>query len=145
MAAEFSFDAKSNCVLIRFFDELTTRQFSELADRLKRLPEFAPGHLRLSDIRQLRHVPSANDVRKFAHIAKDLDHAHWPARTAILAGTDAAFGISRMFAMIRDPEGVIVRVCRNVPDAKEWLGLPSSPDDPFSPDNWGQRPISRVV
>jgi hypothetical protein len=58
--------------------------------------------------------------------------ASWPVfdagtRRAIVAETDVAFGLSRMFSLMAERVGQLVRVFRGLEDAEEWLDSPMEP------------------
>lgn len=48
-------------------------------------------------------------------------------RVAIVAGTDAVYGVARMFQILAEGKGGEIGVFRSLGDAETWLGIPSSP------------------
>ena len=52
------------------------------------------------------------------------------SKTALVASQNAEYGLSRMYQLLGEFEGVSwdVEVCRSVDDAYAWLGLPKDND-----------------
>ncbi|HWE43845.1 MAG TPA: STAS/SEC14 domain-containing protein [Gemmatimonadaceae bacterium] len=77
----------------------------------------------LLDIRGSQSISrrTANEVRAMAQfIASHADR--FGRRLALLADTDAAFGLMRLGAVIIEQQGVETSVFRHPADAEEWLG-----------------------
>ena len=52
-------------------------------------------------------------------------------RLAYLVSSDLNHGMVRMFDALGEQPGVKIYVTKELGQAKEWLGLPATPDDPF--------------
>lgn len=135
MAVEFKFDEGLNCLLIRTFGELALSQFDSFLGVAKDLPALAPGHLRLTDLREVTKMPPAKDMYTVAHLMDALDQAIPPKRSALVARSDVTHSMARIFMALREPEEGIIGVHSNIFDALEWLELPLS-EDPFAKGAW---------
>lgn len=82
-------------------------------------PDFDPAMHRLMDLREVTQLPSSEDIRSLAALAR----AKAPvdaARMAILASSDLAFGVGMMFkAFVGFGERLIV--VRDEAEAMAWL------------------------
>lgn len=70
--------------------------------------------------------PSAEGVRSLASLAAQMDNPESPAKFAIVAPQDVAFGMGRMFGAYRDsnPQSKKeVAVFRSMAPALKWLGM----------------------
>ena len=83
-------------------------------------PEFRPGFKQLVDLTRMTEILyDLAAVRKSAE-----DHVFSPgARRALVAPTDATFGMSRMFAIQSEKAGQRIEVFRDMASAEAWLGL----------------------
>ena len=62
----------------------------------------------------------------------DDDGANEGARIAIVAASDEVFGLSRMSQALREGSPPEFHVFRDMPPAREWLGLPAEEEDSAS-------------
>jgi hypothetical protein len=80
-----------------------------------------------------RHLGDLRDVTDFSLESWMIaEVASWPifdagTRRAIVATTDVAFGLSRMFSLNAERVGQDVRVFRGLVDAQDWLDSPIEP------------------
>jgi hypothetical protein len=83
-------------------------------------PRFDQSFQQLIDLREVTDLdfPSST-IRSLAQMSP------WGfgARRAVVVGTDVAFGMARMYQILREPDGEDVRIFRGVEPALEWLGL----------------------
>ena len=86
-----------------------------------------PTHYELYDFRAITGSEvDAAQVRQLVAIGKGRAHERRPgSKTAALAPDDNEYGLSRMYAMLGELEGLPweVRVFRRVEEAYEWLGV----------------------
>jgi len=62
-------------------------------------------------------------VARAAHIARAAPRGAGPARLAIVAPTDASYGLARMYELLNDAAVLQVRVFRSLAEARGWLGI----------------------
>ena len=65
----------------------------------------------------------ANTVRRAAEVTRGFDRGQEPVRVAVLAPTDVAFGLARMYAALVESLQREVRVFREADAARAWLGI----------------------
>lgn len=97
--------------------------------RLVANPDFSPDHDQLVEC--LSRAQPTLSRSAITEAALDPIYSS-KSRRAIVAASDAAYGLARMFAALQ-PEGSHVQVYRNLPEALAWLGLASdliAPTDP---------------
>jgi hypothetical protein len=100
-----------------------------------------PGVAGYNELIDMTHVaevslPSAQRIQELASVAARMDVANVPSRLAIVAPTDLAFGLGRMFKVYReaDERGTKeVGVFRTLDEALLFLGLKQPPDFPPLP------------
>lgn len=99
--------------------------YADLAEAQRVLghdPQFDPAFPLLLDLRGVDDVPvSAAEMRSLAK-ASPVGIA---TRRAILADSAAIFGVARMYEVVRESRMAtdVVRACRTIADAAEWLGV----------------------
>jgi hypothetical protein len=94
----------------------------EVADHNRRLgedPRFKPHYRQLVDLTGLTEI--AFDTGAVKRAAEKHVFAAG-TRRAIVAPSDAAFGMSRMWATQSEPAGQRIEVFRDIEAAKAWLG-----------------------
>ena len=88
-------------------------------------PDFEPGCGGLIDARGLERIEVTGDgVRSAAHLTARLAEVFRGAKVAIVAVTDAAFGVARMYQGVRGEVPYEIRIFRDLAEARRWLGLP---------------------
>lgn len=93
-------------------------------------PEYEPGMNELVDVRgitELKVTPTG--IERLIATVENMEVA-LPSRyrTAVVADQDAAFGMSRMYELLRRDGRENVRVFRRFEEAARWLGIPA--DEP---------------
>ena len=81
------------------------------------------------DFRSARFEMTGDGVRELARFVTD--HQPWsrPPRVAIVAGTDADFGMARMFEAFREDFSTQVRVFRDYEEAVGWASERAKADE----------------
>jgi hypothetical protein len=101
-------------------EELLACWQEEYADA--RIPWEAPGFLDLRAVERFE-VTSAGLRKLVALDAKYTEQHGLLMRSAIVAPSDLAFGMSRMYQILSDGDLHSVGVFRSLSDAEEWLGV----------------------
>ena len=88
-------------------------------DRLLKDPAFDPSYSQIADFTQVTKIDlSAEDLHELAQ--RSIFSAH--SRRAFIAPNDVAYGLGRMFGMLRENRGEMgIRVFRNLEDALDWV------------------------
>ena len=125
MPVTFEYDTSNRLVSTRFFGVLSDDDLRHA--KAKEYELFEPG----SDQLQIIDARDVTDVQVTGQGVRELaaDTPYGPgSRRALVATSDAMFGMSRMFEMLRDRDGDVFRVFRSMKEATDWLGLDSGPD-----------------
>ena len=113
-------DTEREIVLTRLDGVVPEDEVEDHNRRLGEDPRFRPHYRQLVDVSGLTEI--AYDTGAVKRAAEK--HVFAPgARRAIVAPSDAAFGMSRMWAIQSEPAGQRIEVFRDIEAAKAWLGL----------------------
>ena len=120
MAMSYTIDRVRRVVLTRAWDVLTFKELRDVMTRIAADPAFDADFASLADLSGITSIDI--DPSGVASIA--LAPVFAPAtRRAIVAPTDLAFGMARMFATYAGQASQDVRVFRDMALAEAWLGL----------------------
>jgi hypothetical protein len=75
----------------------------------------------LLDLSEVTSLPDTQDLRMVRHQLRNLLHSLQFGACAIVAATDALFGMMRMFEVFAREYFVVTRVFRVVTEAEAWL------------------------
>jgi hypothetical protein len=119
MAAYFKIDKEHRLVMSTLSGVLTMADALAHQENLRKHPDFDPSFSQLMDGTQLTGVElKREDVQRLARDAVFSPHS----RRALVAGSDVAFGLARMFEMFRQSMGEEgIRVFRNLDEALDWV------------------------
>ena len=86
------------------------------------------GYNELLDMREVDHIdlPSVDNMRALAELSASMDAPATPSKFAIVATSDEAYGLSRMYETYRHLEGAgtkQVAVFRTLTEAYAYLGV----------------------
>ena len=92
------------------------------------------GYKELIDMSDVDHIalPSANRVRDLAQLSAGMDRASASSMLAIVARSDLAFGLGRMYQTYRELQVKSTKqvgVFRSLDDALAFLGVERGPPD----------------
>ena len=125
MPISYRIDPERGLVVTTASGILTDDDIIELKRQLAADPDFKAGMRELSDVRAVTDLQvSTNGVRRM--VAMDERPASTANRhkLAIVAGTDATFGMARMYQMFTESNQPHVAVFRDYDKARQWLGEP---------------------
>jgi len=120
MPASYAIDTARRLVLSRIWGAPTEEEILDHGRRLRADPCFQPDFRQLLDMSELKEILiSPRNVRQAAR-----DQFFSPgARRALVAPSDAAFGMARMYALASEVEGQTIEVFRDFSAAEAWLGV----------------------
>ena len=126
MPADFFIDTHLRMVFSKAVGLLSSIDAIDHMDRLQKHPDFRPEFNQLFDFRQARGTNLSNDeLRRLANRSIFSDNS----RRAFVVGSDADFGIGRIFSTYRDIRGEKgIRIFREMEKALAWLSLSAEPD-----------------
>ncbi len=114
----YAMDPESRMVRCRAWGTLSNEDLRDHYAKMAADPQFAPGYCQLGDLSGV--VALTADSATIAEVAsRPVFDAE--ARRAIIAPSDAAYGVSRMFAIYAERAGQDVRVFRGAPEAEQWV------------------------
>jgi len=98
---------------------LTYDGCKQLLRDVRNAPAYQNSSKSLWDLSQVVEFPSTNEIRNFALLAKDPNAL--PRVTAFVAHEGANFGLTRMFEILLEQQGVTRRVFQDYEQAWTWL------------------------
>jgi hypothetical protein len=124
MPATFLIDHDDRIVRSRAWGLLIDRDLLDTQQRLREDPRFEPTYCQIFDFTAVEQLSlTADGLRALAAnspFSRD-------ARRAIVVGTEGAYGMARMYAMLSDRNPRFFRIFRDAPSAIKWLR--DAPDD----------------
>lgn len=120
MPFSYEIDPKRQLVSTRLWDPLTEGEVRDYYRRLRADPVFDPGYRQFVDLTGLTEfLVGTNTITEVAR-----DQLFNPGtRRALVASSDATFGMARMFALHAEAQGQTIEVFRDAGRARKWLGL----------------------
>lgn len=120
MPATYEIDANRKLVTSRLWGAVSEDELHDHNTRLRTDPAFVPDYRQLVDMTGLTEILVSTKVINQTAI----DHFFNPGtRRALVASTDATFGMARMFALQSEGVGQTIEVFRDMRLAREWLEL----------------------
>lgn len=113
---------------------VTCQEVREHDRRLRTDPEFRPEFQQVIDLRAVRSYAVAHEEIREAACTRVFAPG---VRRAIVATTDAVYGVSRILATYAEGAGQLIRVVRSVTEAAAWLGIALDLDRQY--DDHGER------
>jgi len=124
MPIKYRIEVSLRTVFTTPFGAYTDQDARQHVEDLRNEPDFEADFDQLFDARGVTSVELTGAcVREIASIRMFGEGS----RRAFATGTDVAFGLTRMFEMLRDDSPDEIRIFRNIDDARRWLGLPARP------------------
>jgi len=133
MPLEYRIDPTRQVVFVKAVGTMTDDEVFGYQREVWSRPEVA-GFDELIDMSDVQRIalPSTDRVRQLAELSARMDSA-WPARLAIIAPGDHAYGLARMYAALREMSPGATRqvlVFRTRQAALAWLGIEEFPASP---------------
>jgi hypothetical protein len=119
MSAFYKIDKERRLVMTSGSGVFTLADALAHQGKLLNDPDFDPAFSQIADFTQFTHFNlSAGDVRKLAERTIFSPRS----RRAMIVPNDLAYGLGRMFEMLRENEGETgIRVFRTLEEALEWV------------------------
>jgi len=114
-------------VVVIFEGLITSGDFEQKLAPLLDSPRFTRAPLSLFDASELTGIEADSSIiRQVARraTARVDETAAADSRMAVVATNDEAFGLARMYEMLRGDTPVEINVVRSLREAEDWLGLP---------------------
>jgi hypothetical protein len=120
MAFAYVVDPGRSLVLSRGFDTLTDADLLNHVRSVRANAAFRGDMCQLADFRDVVQIAiSAAGIRELAALNP------WGpgARRAVVVGSDYAYGMARMYQIIREPSEEELEIFRDLGEALDWLGF----------------------
>jgi hypothetical protein len=120
LPASYTIDIDRKLVVTRIWGAATDDEIFDHGQRLRNDPQFRP------DFRQLVDMSELTEIRVGTGVIRDASRNQFfspGVRRAVVANSDAAFGMARMYAIASEIEGQTIEVFRNMNAAEAWLEL----------------------
>ncbi len=126
-------DRELGCIFTTAEGDLTDEELLAHARRVENDPDADPRFDEVVDLRGVRGFgPSTPTVRETANVLKTGKRHAKEGRLAIVAPSDAGFGVGRMFEALAGAEAGRVQTFRTLEEALAWLEVAPSPGGPGS-------------
>jgi hypothetical protein len=102
----------------RFWGVATDDDIFDHGQRLRNDPQFRP------DFRQLVDMSDLTEIRVDSGVVREASRIQFFApgvKRAVVANSDASFGMARMYAIASENQGQTIEVFRDINAAKAWL------------------------
>jgi hypothetical protein len=119
----YTIDTKERLIRTRCMGMLKLAEVVEHFRELERDPECTDRLDVLLDVSEVQSLPSASQIRAAALEVKKIQKKVRFDACAIVAVTDALFGMLRMFEVMTQDYFRVIRVFRVVTEAEAWLAL----------------------
>jgi hypothetical protein len=133
MPVTYEIDAARAVITMRAHGAVTSDEFQATREAIQADPGHDPGFKYLVDLRDVqRFAMSGDDVDM---LANDRTSLYFEPGTpcAVVTDSDEAFGLSRMYQMMRGGGAEDLRIFTKMAEAEQWLGLQirteTAPDD----------------
>ena len=120
MPVGYTIDLARSLVLSRGWGVVTDRELLAHARALTADPRFARSFHQLADLRDVTDLQvTASTIREMVR----LNPFGAGARRAMVVTCDVAFGMARMYQILRDGSPDKLEIFREMDDALQWLGI----------------------
>lgn len=120
MGMSYKIDQVRRLVITRGWGVLAARELFDVTSQILLDPRFDPTYRSLGDLREVTEI-AVDTMATAETAATPLFTAG--TRRAIVATSDAVYGMARMFASFAERSGQEVRIFRDLQLAEEWLEL----------------------
>ena len=119
---EFGYDESLRARVVTFSATVDDAEVLGAYEALLRSPDFDPTLNVLVDLRRVERLDVSSDaMRSLIQSFKPVEAEMSRTRRAVVAGDDVAFGLARMFELLRSAPPDVIRVFRHYTEACEWL------------------------
>jgi len=119
--ASYSIDVDRKIVMTRIWGAATEDEIRDHGQRLRNDPEFRPEFRQLVDMSDLTEIKVGSGLIMNASRNQFFSPG---VRRAVVANSDAAFGMARMYAIASENAGQTIEVFRDKKAAEAWLDRP---------------------
>jgi hypothetical protein len=126
MTADYAIDAERRLIRTRVGGVLTDAELHAFEVRLVSDPRYRHSYAHLMDFTGVTAVElSAAGVRRILDVVPP--YTATTGRRVFVAPADVAFGMARMFQLLRGDQAPVLDVVRTVAEGEALLGIPAGP------------------
>jgi hypothetical protein len=118
LPASYTIDSDRKIVLSRIWGTATEDEIRDHGQRLRNDPQFQP------DFRQLLDMSELTEILVGSEMVRDAARNQFfspGVKRALVATSDVAFGMARMYAIASEHSGQTIKVFRDMNAAEAWL------------------------
>ena len=104
----------------------TTDEVLESLQAVLSHPDYRPGMRSLTDLREMKHLADANDIKRLARFLVGQANRLKPAKVAVVVSSQASYGMMRMLQVYCSELPIAIEIFDDLDEAERWLGLPVS-------------------
>jgi hypothetical protein len=128
MPITYRYDGSHNVLLVELRGIITDEELLHYAKTATTDLEIPSSYHELIDLREVEVPEASTDaLRRVAATFRDAERSPEGVKIALVASSDAAFGMARMYQAFRTGSEASFHVFREMSEAREWLGLPPEP------------------
>lgn len=120
------------CVLLRWRGRFNLADMARHAAETGDCPMLDSGLSLFCDLRDVDMSVSPREVIAVSRLSAPAVVWSGRRKVALLAGSEFSYGMQRIVATVLEGPHLTFNVCRSVPEAASWLGLPADIGDPFT-------------
>ncbi len=124
------------CIFIRWCGTFSNVEGAAHYREIAGYESFQQGSNLFHDVRLVDVDVPVSQIQSMAKAASPKMTATLVRKVAILTSSDLGFGMMRMLVLMRERPGLVLKVFRDLEEAKAWLGLPADLGDPFEDMAW---------
>ena len=120
LPATYTIDTDQKLVVSRIWGAATEDEIFDHGQRLRNDPQFRP------DFRQIVDMSELTEILVGSEMIRDASRKQFFApgvKRALVANSDAAFGMARMYAISSEAAGQTIEVFRDMKAAETWLNV----------------------
>jgi hypothetical protein len=121
MPITYRIDRETNRICTRCSGETTLREVLAHFDELELDPDCPPGADVLLDLSEITNLPNVGQIRTAAERTGDASRKVGFGACAVVVGSEAWFGMARVFEAFTEPHFTRTAVFRTVEAAEAWL------------------------
>ena len=119
MAAFYKIDRENRLVMTTAYGTVTLADALAHQEKIRRDPDFDPSFSQLLDV---THVTKLEITSENVRLLAQSSSFSQTSRRALLVSNDAAYGLARMFEILRESAGDTgIEVFRSLDEALEWV------------------------
>lgn len=110
-------------IVVRYSGTIAASEIRQAIDEVVAIPGFKPGLRLIADFQDSETPITGREVWQLADYAARHDARWGQTKWAVLASSEATYGLARIFTTLTDHHKVATQVFRTAREAGDWLGI----------------------